>query len=218
MTQSLTIIIVDKGGSLKTLTVKDYKVEEVYKKCGFKKSEGFSLQVEWPVKLDGQRYLIQMYGKLDGKANMENKYDFPPPVDKNLYFGSCALVGMIRDDSNNRSHINLSVELWNKIYEKLFGGFEDLALTCNEDEEEEDELENIPKNMKTKKGGYLKDGFVVDSSDAEEEECSGSDDDEDESEEPTEDSGEGEGEEELVLEDVGSELSEESYLDSDNEK
>jgi hypothetical protein len=217
MTQSLTIIIVDKGGSLKTLTVKDYKVEELYKKCGFKKAEGFNLQVEWPVKLDGQRYLIQMYGKLDGKANMENKYDFPPPVDKNLYFGSCALVGMIRDDSNNRSHINLSVELWNKIYEKLFGGFEDLALTCNEDEEEEDELENIPKNMKTKKGGYLKDGFVVDSSDAEEEECSASDDDEDESEEPTEDSGEGEGEEELVLEDVGSELSEESYVESDKE-
>jgi hypothetical protein len=121
MTQSLTIIIVDKGGSLKTLTVKDYKVEELYKKCGFKKSEGFTLQVEWPVKLEGQRYLIQMYGKLDGKANMENKYDFPPPVDKNLYFGSCALVGMLRDDSNNRAHINLSVELWNKIYEKLFG-------------------------------------------------------------------------------------------------
>ena len=219
MTQSLTIIIVDKGGSLKTLTVKDYKVEELYKRCGFKKSEGFSLQVEWPVKLDGQRYLIQMYGKLDGKANMENKYDFPPPVDKNLYFGSCALVGMIRDDSNNRSHINLSVELWNKIYEKLFGGFEDLALTCNEDEEEEDELENIPKNMKTKKGGYLKDGFVVDSSDAEEEADFGSD--EDESEEPTESSGEGEGEgegEETVIEDVGSELSEEPYLDSDKEK
>jgi hypothetical protein len=217
MTQSLTIIIVDKGGSLKTLTVKDYKVEELYKKCGFKKSEGFTLQVEWPVKLEGQRYLIQMYGKLDGKANMENKYDFPPPVDKNLYFGSCALVGMLRDDSNNRAHINLSVELWNKIYEKLFGGFEDLALTCNEDEDEEDELENIPKNMKTKKGGYLKDGFVVDSSDAEEEECSGSDDDDNDSDEPTEESGEVDGEEELVLEDVGSELSEESYLDSDTE-
>jgi hypothetical protein len=217
MTQSLTIIIVDKGGSLKTLTVKDYKVEDLYKKCGFKKSEGFTLQVEWPVKLEGQRYLIQMYGKLDGKANMENKYDFPPPVDKNLYFGSCVLVGMIRDDSNNRAHINLTIELWNKIYEKLFGGFEDLALTCNEDEEEEDELENIPKNMKTKKGGYLKDGFVVDSSDAEEDECSTSDDEEDESDEPTEDSGEGDGEDEIVLEDVGSELSEESYLDSDEE-
>ena len=218
MPQSLTIIIIDKGGSLKTLTVKDYKVDELYKKCGFKKIDGFNLQVEWPVKLDGQRYLVQMYGKLDGKANMENKYDFPPPIDKNLYFGSCALVGMIRDDSNNREHINLSIELWNKIYEKLFGGFEDLALTCAEDEEEEDELENVPKNMKTKKGGYLKDGFVVDSSDAEEESFdSDKGDDEDESDEPSEDTGDTEAEEEIVLEDVGSELSEESYIESDDE-
>jgi len=218
MPQSLTIIIIDKGGSLKTLTVKDYKVDELYKKCGFKKIDGFNLQVEWPVKLDGQRYLVQMYGKLDGKANMENKYDFPPPIDKNLYFGSCALVGMIRDDSNNRDHINLSIELWKKIYEKLFGGFEDLALTCVEDEEEEDELENIPKNMKTKKGGYLKDGFVVDSSDAEEESFdSDKGDDEDESDEPSEDTGDTEAEEEIVLEDVGSELSEESYIESDTE-
>lgn len=214
MTQSLTIIIVDKGGSLKTLTVKDYKVEELYKKCGFKKMDGFNLQVEWPVKMDGQRYLIQMYGKLDGKANSENKYDFPPPVDKNLYFGSCALVGMIRDDSNNRAYINLNIQLWEKIYEKLFGGFENLALTCVEDEEEEDELEHIPKHMKTKKGGYLKDGFVVDSSEAEDE-VSGSDDESDEpSDNPTEES---ELEDEIELEDVGSELSEESYVESDEE-
>ena len=137
MQQSLSIIIIDKGGSLKTLTVKDFKVEELYKKGGFKKAEGFNLQVEWPVKLDGQKYLIQMYGKLDGKANIENKYDFPPPVDKNLYFGSCVLVGMIRDDTNNKSYIHLTLELWNKIYEKLFGGFENLTLTCIEDEEEE---------------------------------------------------------------------------------
>lgn len=212
--KSVTIIIVDKGASLKTLAVKDYKVDELYKKCGFKKAEGFSLRVEWSVKLDGQRFLIEMYAKLDGKANMENKYDFPPPVDKNLYFGSCALVGMIRDDSNNRKFINLSIELWNKIYEKLFGGFEDLTLTCVEDEEEEDELENIPKSMKTKKGGYLKDGFVVDSSDAEDEEVSDSED-EAESDKPTEDSGEADVDSQLVLEEVGSELSEESYIESD---
>lgn len=210
--KSVAIIIVDKGGSLKTLAVKVYNVEELYKKCGFKKSDGFNLQVEWPVKLDGQRYLIQMYGKLDGKANMENKYDFPPPVDKNLYFGSCALVGMIRDDTNNRSHINLSIELWDKIYEKLFGGFEDLSSTCKEDEEEEDELENIPNNMKTKKGGYLKDGFVVDSSDTEED-VYGSEEDET----PTEESETDVDGDEQELEDPGSELSEESYIESDNE-
>ena len=204
MTQ-LTIIIIDKGGSLKTLTVKDYKVEELYKKCGFKKADGFELQVEWPVKLNGQKYLLQMYGKLDGKANMENKYDFPPPVDKKLYFGACAVVGLVRDDSNNVDYINLSIELWNKLYEKLFGGFDDLALTCNEDEDEEDELEDIPKHMKTKTGGYLKDGFVVDSSDAEEESIYSSD-------EPVE-SEEIDGEDDIALEDIGSELSEESYVE-----
>ena len=216
MTQSLTIIIVDKGASLKTLTVKDYKVEELYKKCGFKKSEDFSLQNEWPVKLDGQRYLIQMYGKLEGKANMENKYEFPPPVDKNLYFGSCALVGMLRDDSNNRSLFNLSIELWNKIYEKLFGGFEDLAATCAEDDDEEDELAAVPKNMKTKKGGYLKDGFVVDS-DVEEEEISESEDEYiSDNDGPTDDSGEVD-EDETAL-DLGSELTEEEYDYSDDEQ
>ena len=210
MTQ-LAIIIVEKGGSLKTLTIKDYKEEDLYKKCGFKKAEGFNLQVEWPVKLDGQKYLVAMYGKLEGKANMENKYDFPPPVDNNLYFGSCALVGMIRDDANNRSHINLTKELWNKIYEKLFGGFEDLTLTCVDDDDEEDELEKIPKSMKTKNGGYLKDGFVVDSDETEE---SGDyDDDDDESSKST--SQKEKEEQVLDLDDLNSELAEEEYEYSD---
>jgi len=210
MPQSLTIIIVDKSASLKNLTVKDYKVDELYKKCGFKKADTFILQVEWPVKLDGQKYLIQMYGKLNGKANMENKYDFPPPVDKKIFFGSCALVGMLRDESTNRSHINLSLELWNKIYEKLFGGFEDLAAIGADDDDEEDELETVPKNIKTKNGGYLKDGFVIDNSDTEEAAGSETEDEDDEvSDKPTDE------EEDIAVEEIGSELSEEAYDYSD---
>lgn len=204
-----TIVIIDKGCSLKTLTVKQYNVDELYKKCGFKKADGFGLQVEWPVKLEGQKYLIQMYGKTDGKANMENKYDFPPPIDKELYFGSCALVGFIKNELNVNVPLNLSIELWNKIYEKLFGGFEDLSSTAVEDENEEDELENVPKNMKTKVGGYLKDGFVVDSSDVED------DDYEDESDEyQSEDNNKNidyENSEDITLEDIGSELTEDEY-------
>jgi hypothetical protein len=216
MPQSLTIVIVDKSASLKTLNVKDYNVEELYKKCGFKKSDGFILQVEWSIKLDGKKYIVQMYGKLDGKANMENKYDFPPPVDTKLFFGSCALVGMIRDSSNTRTYINLSLELWNKMYDKLFGGFEDLTTNCVEDDDETDELDNVPKNKKTKKGGYLKDGFVVDGSDTEEITGSETDDDDDDGYESniTND----EVDEELVLENIGSELSEEEYDYSDDEK
>ena len=92
----------------------------------------------------------------------------------------------------------------------MFGGFEDLAATAKEDEEEEDELANVPKEKKTKQG-YLKDGFVVDSSDTEENTPEGTDDDEEEGEDEDEDE-----EEELVIEDIGSELSEESYDYDDN--
>ena len=88
---------------------------------------------------------------------MENKYDFPPPVDNILYFGCMALVA--KDDVNE--HIDLSLEDWEKFYEDLFGGFENLDDTTNEDENEVDELVNVPAEMKTKTG-YLKDDFVVD--------------------------------------------------------
>ena len=197
MTQ--TIIIVDKAGSLRPLSVKNYQVEELYKKCGFKNANGFALRAEWSVVFAGQTYLVQMYGKTDGKATMENKYDFPPPADTPLFFGSCALVGMKQDNttSNHFVSINLSVELWTQLYEQLFGGFEDLGDNEEEDEEEEDELEHVPKCMKTKTG-YLKDGFVVDDSDN----SKSNDDDEDKKEE----------EEDTDDDHVGSELSEESYI------
>jgi hypothetical protein len=57
------------------------------------------------------------------------------------------------------------------MYDFLFGGFDTLA-NCDDDDNEDDELDSIPVHRKTK-DGYLKDGFVVDSS-------SGDDDDDDE--------------------------------------
>jgi hypothetical protein len=211
MTHPLDIIIVERLGSLKVHSIKEFKQEELYKKCGFKKSEDFNKQTEWSVKFDGKKYCIQLFAKADGRANSENKYDFPPPVDTKLFYGSCAIVGQIKKEDGTNVYTNLTVPLWNKIYEKLFGGFEDLAATAKEDEEEEDELANVPKEKKTKQG-YLKDGFVVDSSDTEENTPEGTDEDEDEDEEEEED----EDEEELVIEDIGSELSEESYDYDDN--
>ena len=94
---------------------------------------------------------------------MENKYDFPPPVDNKLFFGCCVLVCQVRDEVNLKSLTNLSLDLWNKIYDKLFGGFENLTLTkCDDDDCDDDELAVIPKSKKTKNSNYLKDGFVVD--------------------------------------------------------
>ena len=101
------------------------------------------------------------------------------------------------------------MEQWNKLYEKLFGGFEDLSATCAEDEEEIDELELVPEEKKTKHG-YLKDGFVVDTE--EDEEGSYYDSEEELEEEETEEDDE---ESDLIIEDIGSELSEEAYEDED---
>jgi hypothetical protein len=208
MAQALGIIIVEKTGTTKALNVKDFKEEDLYKKCGFKKTDGFERHHDWSSKIDGQKYFISLYGKTDGKANTENKYDFPPPIDNKLFFGSCALVAATKKDDGTFMRCNLSIQLWDKVYEKLFGGFEDLAATCVEDEEEEDELANVPAEKKTK-DGYLKDGFVVDSEDDDDYE-SDEDEDEDESEEFSDDVA-NDGDDLLLVEDIGSELSEEEY-------
>jgi len=213
MSQPLDIIIVERLGSLKMLSIKDFKQEDLYKKCGFKKGEDFNKQTEWSVKITGTKYIIQLYAKTDGRANSENKYDFPPPVDTKLFYGSCALVGQIKNENGTKVLTNLTLGIWNKIYEKLFGGFEDLVTTAKEDEEEEDELANVPKEKKTKQG-YLKDGFVVDSSDTEEnsEPDSESDNIDDYEEDDDDNENEsGKDEDDIELEDIGSELSEESY-------
>jgi hypothetical protein len=210
MSQPLNIVIVEKGGSLKSLAIKDFKTEELYKKCGFKKAEDFIKQCEWNVKFDGKKYFIEVYAKSDGRAGSENKYDFPPPIDNSLFFGNCALLAYLKNEDGTKLYTDLGLSLWKKVYEKLFGGFEDLNDTAKEDEEEEDELANVPKEKKTKQG-YLKDGFVVDSSDTEvSDEVSNEDDNEDidESEKSEQQSNE---DEELVIDELGSELSEESY-------
>ena len=210
MTQNVETIIVEKTGTLKSYCIKDYNEDELYKKCGFKKQDGFDKQTEWNVKLNGQKYIIHLYGKLEGKANTENKYDFPPPLDNHLFFGNCILIGKMKNDKKEEIFFSLTLELWEKIYEKLFGGFEDLVTTAQEDEEEEDELANIPDSKKTKNGGYLKDGFVVDSDQED-------DEDEDEDEE-TECEDDDDKQEELPIEDIGSELSEESYDYSEDDE
>jgi len=216
MSNPLNVIIVEKEGTLKSLVIKDFKLEELYKKCGFKKSEDFIKQCEWNAKYDGKKLYIEVYGKTEGRANSENKYDFPPPIDSKLFFGSCAIASYIKQSDGHKVYTDLNLQLWKKIYEKLFGGFEDLATTAKEDDEEEDELANVPKEKKTKQG-YLKDGFVVDSDDADENasNTSSEEDDDVEDDNSVEDK-ESDEQETETIEELGSELSEESY-DYDSE-
>ncbi len=97
MANPITIIIVDKSGALKSLSIKDFKEDELFKKCGFKKADDFIEHCEWKVKVSGDTntYYIKVFAKTDGRANYENKYDFPPPIDTKLFFGNCAIVASL---------------------------------------------------------------------------------------------------------------------------
>jgi hypothetical protein len=198
MATSLKTIIVEKTGELKEVLIKDFKVDSLYKKCGFKSTDNFNDQVEWKVTVDRIKYFVKVYGKTTGRANSENKYDFPPPIDTTLFFGNCIILAYVQTSTGDKQIVELRLDMWTKIYEKLFGGFEDLITTAEEDENEEDELDHVPKEKKTK-DGYLKDGFVVDSSDSEKD-INEDDEDECEVEDVTDDT-------------PDSELSEEEYVE-----
>lgn len=149
---SVRLLIVEKNGTIKESVLKTWNEEELYKKAGFKNGQGFKLATTWKVDdINKKSYTINVYGKTDGRATQENKYEFPPPIDETLFFGSCLIVNM----RNNKPHSLTSAE-WTCIYEKLYGGFESVGE--EDSEEESDEYDDVPKT----KSGYAKDGFIVD--------------------------------------------------------
>jgi len=153
-----SLILIETNGTVKSLKAKDVTIDTLYKKCGFRTNDDFTRQHTWEVKLLSVKHIISVWAKKVGKANFENKYDFPPPIDTALFFGTCAVVQT--DEAGNL--IDLTKETWEKIYEKLFGGFEDLDKS---EEPSEDELEDVDPSLLTA-NGYLKDGFVVSDKDS----------------------------------------------------
>jgi hypothetical protein len=176
-----TIVIISKVGTLSECVVEpasETTLEELTillsKKCGYRNHNGFSCYHTYRYKNKRNlafqvseedvipKYIyVDVWAKTEGRAGYENKYEMPPPIDELIFYGNIALVARM----DNETAIHLTTELWNIIYEKLFGGFEDLAATALADENESDELDSIPSHKKTS-SGYLKDGFVVDDEDA----------------------------------------------------
>jgi len=148
------IIVIDKTGTVKEINIKEYVQEDLYKKANFKSSEGFCSHHKWTLELNNNKYNIVIYGKKNGKAGQENKYEFPPPIDNILFFGGCVIV------NENVNKLNdLRISEWNAIYENLMGGFEDLR----EDAEEDDTEEEEPNE-------YVYDDFLVEDDDVSEQE------------------------------------------------
>lgn len=195
--KNFSILLVHKEGKITVQNLKEYNEEDLYKKCGFTKPTDFKKQTEWTQKINGIKYAVAVYGKTVGKANYENKYEFPPPIDKHLFFGKCVIIARKILLNGEKEYVSLDIALWNSIYDKLMGGFEDLSKTAKEDEEEIDELDNIPEHQKTKTG-YLKDGFVIED-DHESADSSDSDEIEEEEEEENENNSDDNESEELEI-------------------
>jgi hypothetical protein len=160
-----SFIIIEKTGSLKNAKTTD--LVDLYKKCGFKTAEGFSLNHAWSVEFNDTEYKMEIYGKVTGRANTENKYEFPPPIDNVLFFGSCAAVLYV-----NNKMTDMGTSEFKDIIDHLYGGYSDIGDEEDEEEEDEDDI-GLPKT----KHGYVKDDFVV-SSDAEDDDDNGSDEEE----------------------------------------
>lgn len=171
-----TILIVEKNGNIKPTVVKNVVEADFYKKAGFKSAEGFSKHTTWKLTIHNTQYHISLYGKITGKANTENKFEFPPPVDSVLFFGNCVLANVVDGVVSS-----INEDEWEQIYQYLYGGFESLSDEDEDEFAEEEDDEELNKFAKTK-DGYAKDGFIVDD---DEEEFKSS---EDESELSSEDS------------------------------
>ena len=149
----VTILVVEKAGEIKEVVLKSIDESDLYKKAGFKSADGFKCHAQWNIEnLKNKNYCIHVYGKTTGRANQENKYEFPPPIDNTLFFGNCLLLNKKGD-----TFLSLSSDEWLTIYENLYGGFEDLG-----DEDSEEDSEEEDDDLPRTKSGYVKDDFVVD--------------------------------------------------------
>jgi hypothetical protein len=163
-----SIVLVESNGTLKDVNLKTVSETELSKKYGLKNAD---VKHSWALTLGNKVYDITLYGKLTGRAGQENKYEFPPPVDTDLFFGKCVLVNGAGD---------ITVAEWNRVYENLYGGFDDVG--TNDSDSEEEDTDDIVLT----KTGYMKDDFVVDDEEDEEEEEEEEEEDEVESSEEEE--------------------------------
>ena len=215
-------VVIDKKSNKKNVNL---NTEDFYKKCGFRNDKDFEHRNTWKEKDNGEEIYLSVFAKNKGRANTENKYELPPPIDNDLYFGSILIVKHKEEDKYKLTDLtDLNVEEWEQYYEKLYGGFEELGEDDSYSSEEE-----VDPDMLTKEGYSKEDGFIVDD---DEEIIDDSGDEDDEEEEEEEEYVEGEDSEEDEDQDsvdddesdydseesyIASELEEEEYVDTDED-
>ena len=218
-------VVIDKQNNKKQVKI-NVNSDQFYKKCKLRSAKDFDYRHSWKIKEEGEDMYLSIFAKNNGRANTENKCELPPPLDNQLYFGSLLVVKHKEEGKYDMDDlIELTVENWEKHYNKLYGGFEDLG-----EEDSYSSEESIDPELLTKEGYSKEDGFVVES-DEEIIDDEGDEDDEEEEEEEeyiggeetgedeSDDASEDESDSEYDSEDsyIASELEEEEYVDTDED-
>ena len=147
------IVLISRFGETRTLSISSFNYDELYKKCKFRKSDDFEKRHTWKLIWNNENIFIQLFSKDNGRATSINKYELPPPLEKEIYYGCMALVAT--SDVECQSVVNLTTDQWQILYEKLHGGFEDL------EDEDTSEEEFIPPALRAQHGYSKEDNFIM---------------------------------------------------------
>lgn len=204
----VNILLIKKNGSLNITEYNEEQLDNLYKVAGLKNKKHFDFVTEWYVENEkNNSYNYCVYAKTNGKAGNENKYDFPPPIDNELYFDTCVII-----KKKNNVLKSIRLDEWEFVYESLFGGFEDLGEEDSEDEEEEE----LGPDDKLTKSGYLQDDFVVDDDEDLDEEYIDDDTDDEFEDDDEYDSSDDDDEEEFEDEDEEEEHDDDDDVNTEN--
>ena len=101
MNSTLTILLIEKDGSICEKNIKTIMLNKLYSVCGYRTNKDFEKLYEW--KFDENIY--ELYGKKCGKKDKENNFKFP--VINETYYGSLCIV---------KKNGSITLDEWNIFY------------------------------------------------------------------------------------------------------
>ena len=131
------ILVIEKCGNINNNKIQS--IDDLYKKCGFRKSDDFEMINVWKY---GDSINIELWGRVVGKENNKNLYNFISSIDRSIY-GNCSLVA-----KDNNNYIDLTHEMWNEFTTN--NKVEKINTTINKLEDSVENLKNLSINTKNK--------------------------------------------------------------------
>ena len=163
------IIIIEKNKTITQTICSD--LDELYKKCKFKKPENFIKIHEFSHSLDAMKYCL--YGRLQGKSATINEYLFNG-FDKKIY-GACAviltdldnqMVDIIANDWIKYNTSKIVIDIEDEI-SNIFINKDKMDLHHEDKNSHEDKNEDLEEDFKLNYGSELSEDMYIYSSDDE---------------------------------------------------